>query len=465
MSFITYDLIFLGLFIVFVVLFLSTRKKNLTKQGIIYLYKTQLGIKFIDTFSKRFEKILRPLQYAVIVCGYFLMGTVIWYFGRSVYLYLTTPLANLIKAPPIAPLIPYFPKLFGLESIFPPLYFTYFIIIIGVVAISHEFSHGIFARMHGFKIHSTGFAFLGPILGAFVEPDEKQMNKAKKIPQLSVLAAGTFANILMTILFGLIFWLFFSSFFVAAGAKFNTYALVELNVNSITFIGNETIRDNLVQVSAGGKNYFAYSDALKKAINGKTKIMTVYEDSPAFKVQLKGAIIEFDGEKIESQEELSKLIQSHKEGDDVKVKTLILGDGRDSNVEEERTYDVKLQKKDGRTILGIGNYPVSNAGIFGIVYNYTFAKIKEPAVFYKSKIGEFGWFVYYLLWWMIIINLLVALFNMLPLGILDGGRFFYLTVWGITGSEKVGKKAYSLITWILLASLVLLMVRWGLRFF
>ena len=64
-----------------------------------------------------------------------------------------------------------------------------------------------------------------------------------------------------------------------------------------------------------------------------------------------------------------------------------------------------------------------------------------------------------------IINLLVALFNMLPLGILDGGRFFYLTVWGITRSEKVGKKAYSLMTWILLASLALLMVRWGLRFF
>ena len=38
-----------------------------------------------------------------------------------------------------------------------------------------------------------------------------------------------------------------------------------------------------------------------------------------------------------------------------------------------------------------------------------------------------------------IINLLVALFNMLPLGFLDGGRFFYLTFLGLTGSEKVAK--------------------------
>ncbi len=464
MSFVTYDLIFLGLFIIFVIIFLSTRKKNLTRQGIIYLYKTQLGIKFIDSFSKRFEKILRPLQYVVIACGYMLTLSVLWYYGRSVYLYLTTPLANLISAPPVAPLIPYFPKLFGLESIFPPLYFTYFIIIIGVVAVSHEFSHGIFAKIHGFKIHSTGFAFLGPILGAFVEPDEKQMNKAKKIPQLSVLAAGTFANILMTILFGLIFWLFFSSFFVPAGVKFNTYALAGLNVSSITFVGNETIRDNLVQVSAGGKNYFTDSDALKKVINGKVRDIIAYEDSPAFRAQLIGAIIEIDGEKVVSQSDLSRVLQNHKPGDKLKIKTAVLENGRDSE-SAEKDYEIVLGEKDGKTFLGIGFFPVSNSGLVGIVYNYTFAKIKTPAVYYKSNIGEFGWFIYYLIWWMIIINLLVALFNMLPLGILDGGRFFYLTVWGITGSEKVGKKAYSLITWILLASLVLLMIRWGMRFF
>ncbi len=463
MSFVTYDLIFLALFIVFVILFLATRKKNLTRQGIIYLYRTQLGIKFIDTFAKKFEKILRPLQYVVIASGYILMVTMVWYFGKSVYLYFTTPLANLISAPPVAPLIPYFPKLFGLESFFPPLYFTYFIIIIGIVAISHEFSHGIFARLHGFKIHSTGFAFLGPILGAFVEPDEKQMSKAKKVPQLSVLAAGTFANIVMTILFGLIFWLFFASLFVPAGVKFNTYALNELNVDGITVIGNSTIREGLLELAVGNRTYFVDYVGWERAVNAESKTLIVYENSPAFRAQLSGAIMEINGQKVTSQEELSRVIQEYEAGDTLEIKSAILENDRDSEY-EEKEFSIELEERNGKAFLGIGFFPISNRGIVGIVYNLTFAKIKEPAVFYISKWGEFGWFVYYLLWWTIIINLLVALFNMLPLSILDGGRFFYLTIWGITGSEKAGKKAYLFATWILVLMLFLLMVRWAFRF-
>jgi len=133
-------------------------------------------------------------------------------------------------------------------------------------------------------------------------------------------------------------------------------------------------------------------------------------------------------------------------------------------VQEEKIYDVKLQERDGRTILGVGNYPVSEKGLIGLVYGKTFAKIKDQTIFYESKIKEVGWFIYYLLWWTIVINLLVAFFNMLPLGILDGGRFFYLTIWGITGSEKIGKKAFVLVTWVLLALLVLMMVKWAFKF-
>ena len=63
------------------------------------------------------------------------------------------------------------------------------------------------------------------------------------------------------------------------------------------------------------------------------------------------------------------------------------------------------------------------------------------------------------------INLLVALFNMLPVGIFDGGRFFYLTVWGITGSEKIGMKAFKFMTWLIIGVFALLMSRWIIGFF
>ena len=62
------------------------------------------------------------------------------------------------------------------------------------------------------------------------------------------------------------------------------------------------------------------------------------------------------------------------------------------------------------------------------------------------------------------INLSVALVNMLPVGIFDGGRFFYLTVWGITGSEKFGRRAFAFSTWVIILFLVWLMFKWAVAF-
>ena len=176
MSFVFYDLAFLVLFTLGVIIFLYSRKHNIERQGLLYLYKTKLGIKLMDWTVEKFGRVLKPLQYLIIASGYVLMISMIWLLLKSVWLYLTSPIiTQLIRAPPIAQLIPYFPKIFNLEAYFPPLYFTYFLIALVIVAVSHEFAHGIFARLNKIKVKTTGFAFLGPILGAFVEPDEKQM--------------------------------------------------------------------------------------------------------------------------------------------------------------------------------------------------------------------------------------------------------------------------------------------------
>ena len=249
-----------------------------------------------------------------------------------------------------------------------------------------------------------------------------------------------------------------------AGVKFNTYPLADVNLKSAEIIPGSQI-EGFTKIKLGDKYFYAYDEGLKKAQENNVEQFRVFEDTPAFRAQLKGAIVEIDGKKVKSQDELSKIIQSYKPDDEVKIKTIILRDDRDSNVMEEKIYNIKLQEKDGRTILGIGYYPVQEKGLIGIFYAKTFAKIKNQAVFYESKIGVVGWFIYYLLWWIITVNLLVALFNMLPLGILDGGKFFYLTIWGITRSEKFAKKAFSFMTWIILLSLVLLMLRWGYTFF
>ncbi|MBI5804241.1 site-2 protease family protein [Candidatus Pacearchaeota archaeon] len=464
MTFQTYDLIFLGLFLIFVIVFLSTRKKNLHRQGILYLYKTQFGVKFIDKFAKRFEKILMPARYVVIGCGYLLTIVIVWLIVQSTYLYLKFPIADTIKAPPIAPLIPYFPKLFGLESFFPPLYFTYFIIALAIVAISHEASHGIFARLEKFRIKSTGFAFLGPILGAFVEPDEKEMAKAKKFPQLSVLAAGTFANVVMTIIFYVLLAIFFTSIFSPAGAKFNSYSFSEVNVADLNVVGNSSIGESFVEVEANGVNYLAVAGSLESAMKNSQEKIIVFDDTPAIKNQIQGAIIEIDGKPVKNIEGLSSVLASYSPGDEIVVRTAILEEGK-GTIAETKSYEVRLGEKEGKAFLGVAFLGNSRGGIIGFVYENTFAKVKEPTTHYTSSLGDFGWFVYYLLWWIVVINILVALFNMLPLGILDGGRFFYLTIWGITGSEKVGKKTFKVVTWLILLMFLAMMIRWVMAFF
>jgi membrane-associated protease RseP (regulator of RpoE activity) len=55
------------------------------------------------------------------------------------------------------------------------------------------------------------------------------------------------------------------------------------------------------------------------------------------------------------------------------------------------------------------------------------------------------------------INLSVAVANMLPLGIFDGGRFFMLTILALTGNRKIAEKSFKFVTWLLLLAIALMM--------
>ena len=158
MAFETYDIILLILFVLFASFFLYLKRNNLKKEGILLLYRTKWGIKLINSVGRKYQRTLKALSYAAIFIGYILMIMIIYLIVDSVYLYFTSSIAETIKAPPITPLIPYFPQIFGLQSFFPPFYFIYFITSILIVATVHEFSHGIFAKRYGIRIKSTGFA-------------------------------------------------------------------------------------------------------------------------------------------------------------------------------------------------------------------------------------------------------------------------------------------------------------------
>lgn len=452
-NFITLDLTLLVLFTIFVVIFLYTRKHNLKREGLMYLYRTKLGIKFIEWTSRKYSKILKPMQYLVIASGYILMVIMIFLLVKTLFIYFQQPADSPIsKVPAVFPLIPYFPQIFNLDSFFPPFYFVYFIIAIAIIAVCHEFSHGIFARLNKIRILSTGFAFLGPFLGAFVEQDDKQMWKAKKIPQMAILAAGTFANVLVALFFILVMAVFFALVYSPAGFSFDSYSISVINASGINSVENISVNgQTFYKLNLQNNIFFAEPKLFSYALAKNLTQVVVFEDTPAFRAGLRGAIIQMDQSQIKSREDLQKALEIKNPKDNITIQTFF-----NNSVE---TYSISLGERDGRAFLGVGIYPAKSSGISGAIYK-SVSLIKKPNVYYKSRIGNLADFIYDLLWWIIIINFLVALFNMYPAGILDGGRFLLITVWGITGNKKYGEYVLKFMTWLLLAVIALMMVKW-----
>jgi membrane-associated protease RseP (regulator of RpoE activity) len=468
-SFIVYDLIFLILFGIFAIYIFRKNRSSFKRQGWMFLYHTKVGIRLMQWGADKFGRILRPLSYVVIASGYALMVSILWLIAKTVWTYVTLPIPDQLKnLPPIAPLIPYFPKLFNLESVFPPLYFTYFLVAIAVVTISHEFAHGLFAKLWNIKVKTTGLAFFGPFFGAFVEPDEKKMAKAPKKHQLSILAAGTFANVVMFVLFGLILWLFFVLSFTPSGVIFNAYAQNVINVSDITHIGNITVSsialipsvatEGLNQITADGKHYFVPKEVLTNDVLNNNEQIVVFDDAPAIRENLVGAITSINGKEIRTQEDLSNVLNSLRPNQTITITTI-------DAEKQAHSYELKLGDKNGHAYLGVGFYNLEGEGLRGLIAK-GIAKVKDPNVYYTpSWDGDFAQFIYDMLWWVVMINILVALMNMLPVSILDGGRFFYLTILGLTASAKWAKRIYNLMGWFILLLLAIMMGRWFVNLF
>jgi len=460
-SILFYDIIFLVLFTIGVIIFLKTKKSGLTREGWMYLYKTQLGVNLIDKFSKKHSKFLNILKYPILVVGFSLMGYMIYLLCQTVYIYVRFPqITQMIKAPPIMPLIPYFTQIFGVESFMPPFYFTYFLLALAIVAVVHEFSHGIFMRLFNVKIKSTGFAFLGPILGAFVEQDEKSFQSKSNFQQMVILGAGVFANIITALFFFILIVIFFNLSYSPSGTIFNNYASNSVQVSDI--MNYSQLNDNLTLINAGEINYIypanlsVFVSALNKT---QAEIVVLYYDAPAIRNNLVGAITEIDGNKIMSQESLYQYLGSKQPGDVIYIKTKQNG--------FENIYEINLSvnpQNASRGFLGISSNQKTSTGIFGKIMNI-FLNYKDDSIYYESKYNsQVAYFFYNLIWWIMMINLFVGLFNMLPLGILDGGRFFYLAILSIT-NKNVAEKSFKYATKIIFLMFLIMMIAWAFSLF
>ncbi|MBU3907512.1 MAG: site-2 protease family protein [Nanoarchaeota archaeon] len=475
MNFMVYDLIFLVVFAIAIAIFLYSRRKGVKKEGMLLLYRTQVGIKLINYAGKKYKKILYALSYISIFIGYLLMVGAVYLVGRIVYLYVAFPqVVKAMKIPPIMPLIPYLPSMFKLNFL-PPFYFTYWIIVLAIIAITHEFSHGIFGKRFGIRIKSTGFGFfpffLPVFLAAFVEQDDKQMAKKDKFSQMAMLSAGTFANVLTAIFFFVILLGLFSVAFMPIGVEFDTYAysivsigdISSINGGNFTNLSYENMLDSLKEnetsrIIAGNASYLATKDFLKQQKDA-SRYVILYDDAPAINANLTGVITEIDGVPIKNKESLSEELLQHSPGDKVGIKT--------KTGEESLSYEIILSENPNNNNtpwLGIGFYDNQKTGMISKTY-LALSYFKEDGVKYEPKFGGITIFIYNLVWWIVLISISVALVNMLPVGIFDGGRFFYLTILAITKKEKIAKNVFSFMTYLFLIVLLVLMIIWGYSFF
>jgi hypothetical protein len=92
----------------------------------------------------------------------------------------------------------------GVAPLIPGLTIPFFagLIALFILLVVHEFSHGVLAKIARVRIKSIGVILFGVIpMGAFVEPDEREVKKLKRSSQDRISIAGVSANMLTSILF------------------------------------------------------------------------------------------------------------------------------------------------------------------------------------------------------------------------------------------------------------------------
>jgi len=167
------------------------RNKLDIQHKVMAFYRTKVGLKTMNKLGTKHTEFIKFLGYVGIGAGYIGLFVIVYYMLKNLLMLLSVPTATSA----ISVVVP------GVKIPGSPVTIPLVIgwIALFIVILVHEFSHGVVARAHGLEIKSSGIFFLGPLMGAFVEPDEKKLRKEKDTVQYSVYAAGPFSNMLLAL--------------------------------------------------------------------------------------------------------------------------------------------------------------------------------------------------------------------------------------------------------------------------
>jgi len=341
----------------------------------------------MDSIAGKFKNILKYISYLGIIIGF--LGMILISYGLidNVYKIITKPEA----LPGVGLVLP-----FEVKGVFYVPFF-YWIISIFVIAVVHEFSHGIIARYYNMRIKSSGLAFLGIVIpvvpAAFVEPDEDELKKRPVKEQLGVFAAGPFSNI------ALAFIILILGGLIASPLVEN---IIELNGVKVTGF----IKDS-------------------EPFPGEKAGITIGE-----------TIIGIGNKEINEIENFSLVLRDKSPGDNIVIKT------------DKKEYDIVLAKNPENGSKGyVGVYVQQNAKIKDKIINRYGSFLPSLILWFTGTPIRNG-----LIGWLVILNFGIGLFNLVPLGPLDGGRMLFAAL------QKYFKKEKAMRIWKFIGLLFLILI-------
>ena len=161
-------------------------RHSMSLMGPFIMWRTRRGKDIIDRIASRSRFWNAYGQAALWICA----GSMILI--MTLLLWEATIVPQVKRAPS--------PELIlGIPGLNPVIPLGYGILALVIAIVVHEMSHGILTRVGKMKIQSLGLLFLVFPMGAFVEPDEKELQNATRSRRSKVFAAGPASNIVLSL--------------------------------------------------------------------------------------------------------------------------------------------------------------------------------------------------------------------------------------------------------------------------
>ena len=227
------------------------KKYNISFMGPSLMWRTKKGLHILKKIAKR-KRFWKAFGSSGVVLCYIVMIImtllVIW---QAWFIFELSPAEReeLPLSPEFILAIP------GINPLLPMEYFGYIILAFIIAIVVHEFSHGILTYMHNLKVKSLGILYFIVPIGAFCEPDEKQLSKAKPSSRLRIFAAGPTMNFLVVLISIFLFSGVFMSAVHPAADGIGIYS-----VDGDSPAGHSNLQPGMIITSINNTNVTSYSD-------------------------------------------------------------------------------------------------------------------------------------------------------------------------------------------------------------